>query len=69
MRYSAEALKDVKRLQKALEAVSADLDAIEQRPHFSLRSAADRLAHERSRGIERFVGHFAAAVNKGHRSS
>jgi hypothetical protein len=65
MRYSSETLKEVKRLQRALEAVSADLDAIEKRPHFSLRRAADSLARERSRGIERFVDHFAVAVKQG----
>ena len=48
---------------QALE-VSADPDAIKQRPHFSLGHAPDILAHRGSSGIEGFVNHFAVAVKQ-----
>ena len=56
---------DLRRLRYALEAVSADLDAIEQRPHPSLRSAAENLAGNRREGLEAFVNHFVFAVKRG----
>ena len=56
---------DLRRLRYALEAVSADLDAIEQRPHPSLRSAAANLEANRSDGLETFVNHFVFAVKRG----
>ena len=62
MRDPAEALDQIQRLRRALEALSADLDAIEQRPHFSLRRAAEDLEHDGSHGIEGFIDHFAFAV-------
>jgi len=58
---SGEALE---RLRRALEAVSEELDAIERRPHLSLRLAAEGLAGRRSHGIECFVDHFAFAVKR-----
>jgi hypothetical protein len=60
-----EARSDIERLQRALEAVSADLDAIEHRPHFLLRRTADTLEHDSHHGIESFVDHFAFAVKRG----
>ena len=56
---------DLRRLRYALEAVSADLDAIEQRPHPSLRSAAENLDGNRREGLEAFVNHFVFAVKRG----
>lgn len=56
---------DLRRLRYALEAVSADLDAIEQRPHPSLRSAAENLEGNRRDGLEAFVNHFVFAVKRG----
>jgi hypothetical protein len=56
---------DLRRLRYALEAVSADLDAIEQRPHTSLRSAAANLEANRGDGLETFVNHFVFAVKRG----
>jgi hypothetical protein len=52
-------------LRYALEAVSADLDAIEQRPHPSLRSAAENLEGGRGDGLETFVNHYVFAVKRG----
>jgi hypothetical protein len=56
---------DLRRLRYALEAVSADLDAIEQRPHPSLRSAAENLEGNRRDGLEACVNHFVYAVKRG----
>ena len=56
---------DLKRLQMALEALSAELDAIMRRPHFSLRFAAESLTNSGSQQIERVVYPFAFAVNRG----
>jgi hypothetical protein len=53
---------DLQRLQAALKAVAADLDAVERRPH-SLRQDPRTLGR-RSRGIEGFVDHFAVAVER-----
>jgi hypothetical protein len=55
---------DLKRLQSALEAVTADLDAIERRPHFYLRHAADALVMTAPRGIGTFVDQFALAIER-----
>ena len=52
------------RLGLALEALAADLDAIEKRPHYSLRDAARTCEDTTFAGIERFVDHFAFVVNK-----
>jgi hypothetical protein len=65
MKDPIEALGDIERLQRALEAVSADLDAIEQRPHFLLKRAAETLECDSPNGIEGFVDHFAFAVKRG----
>jgi hypothetical protein len=56
---------ELERLRRALEAVSDDLDAIERRPHLSLRLAVQDLAGQRSNGIEGFVDHFAFALRRG----
>jgi hypothetical protein len=57
---NGEDIRDhVSRLQRALVALAADLDAIEQRPHWLLRQSA-----EASTGIEGFVEHFAFAVER-----
>ena len=55
----------LERLRRALEAVSEDLDAIERRPHLSLRLAAEDLVRQGSHGIEGFVDHFAFALKRG----
>jgi hypothetical protein len=64
MTNTVETGNDLKRLQSALEAVSADLDAIERRPHFCLRHAADELLKTGPRGIETFVDQFALAAKR-----
>jgi hypothetical protein len=56
--------EDLKRLQLALEALSADLDAIMRRPHFSLQFAAENLTKESSGGIGGAVSNFAAAIKR-----
>ena len=56
---------DLRRLRCALEAVSADLDAIEQRPHSFLRSAAENVEADRRDRLETFVNHFDFAVRRG----
>lgn len=60
-----ELSSDLRRLRYALEAVSADLDAIEQRPHPSLRLAAENLEELRRDGLEACVNHFVFAVKRG----
>ena len=61
---TVETANDLKRIQTALEAVSADLDAMERRPHFYLRHAADALLASGPRGIETFVDQFALAAKR-----
>ncbi|KIU49592.1 hypothetical protein QU42_06175 [Bradyrhizobium sp. UASWS1016] len=56
---------ELQRLQRALEAVSDDLDEIERRSHWSLRTAARTLSDDASHNIETFVGNFAFAVKRG----
>jgi hypothetical protein len=58
-----ELSSELRRLRYALEAVSADLDAIEQRPHPSLRLAAENLGGRD--GLETCVNHFVFAVQRG----
>ena len=60
-----ELSSDLRRLRYALEAVSADLDAIEQRPHPSLRLAAENLEELQRDGLETCVNHFVFAVKRG----
>jgi len=60
----ADSLTELERLRRSLEAVSEDLDAIERRPHLSLRLAAEALAGRRSQGIEGFINHFAFALKR-----
>lgn len=59
-----DARAELKRLRQALEAVSEDLDAIERRPHLSLRLAAGSLEPNERQGLESFVHHFAFAVKQ-----
>jgi hypothetical protein len=54
----------LERLCRALEAVTEDLDAIERRPHLSLRLATQNLAGQGSEGAESFVDHFAFALKR-----
>ena len=56
---------ELERLRRAIEAVSEDLDAIEQRPHLSLRLAAQGLNGKGSHGLESCVDHFAFALKRG----
>ena len=65
MSINNEPKAELNRLRRALEAVSEDLDAIERRPHLSLRLAAENLDGSRSSGMESFVDHFAFAVKRG----
>lgn len=58
----ADSHLELERLRRALEGVSEDLDAIERRPHLSLRLAAEDLVGERPHGIEGFIDHFAFAL-------
>ncbi len=57
-------LSDLKRLQKALQEVSADIDALERRPHYALHFATDNLVAERSHSIEDVVSNFAIAIQR-----
>ena len=57
--------RELERLRRALVAVSEDLDAIEQRPHLSLRLAAQGLNGKGSHGLESCVDHFAFALKRG----
>jgi hypothetical protein len=55
----------LRRLQTALEAVSEDLDAIEQRPHLYLRHAAEALeTDEPPRASFAFVDQIALAMQR-----
>jgi hypothetical protein len=54
-----DARADIRRLQRALVALAADLDAIERRPHPLLMHIADT-----SIGIEGAVDHFAIAIER-----
>jgi hypothetical protein len=63
-RNSNDVLDDLKRLQIALSAISADLDTIERRPHYALRFAAQNLTRESSHGIEDVVSKFAVAIKR-----
>jgi hypothetical protein len=58
-----DARDDLSRLQRALNALAADLDAIERRPHLLLRHSA-KTSGARRPGIEGFVDHFAIAVER-----
>ena len=64
MAGSQSVLPDLKRLQIALEALSADLDTIERRPHYALQFAAEKLTTERPHGIEEAVSNFAVAMKR-----
>jgi hypothetical protein len=59
-----EVLDDLKRLQIALAAISADLDTIERRPHYALQFAGENLTRESSHGIEDVVSKFAIAIKR-----
>ena len=61
---SDDVLHDLKRLQIALAAISADLDTIEQRHHYALQFAAENLTKESSHGIEDVVSKFAVAIKR-----
>jgi hypothetical protein len=60
MPNSNDAFNELKRLQIALMAISADLDAVERVHRYSLEFAAENLNRERSHGIEDVVSNFAA---------
>ena len=64
MAITADTSAELKRLRQALEAVSEELDALERRPHFSLRHAAENLEDVGSRGIECSVDNFAFALKR-----
>jgi hypothetical protein len=61
-----DARSDRKRLQLALGALAADLDAIERLPHISPRHTAGTSEGDPSCGIESFVDHFALAMQNGN---
>jgi hypothetical protein len=48
----------------ALQALLEDLDAIERRPHFSLRRTADGLVDAPPDRLDRFVDHYALAMER-----
>jgi hypothetical protein len=66
MNNREDARNDLQRLQRALEALATDLDAIERRPHLLLQQTADTSEGKGSLGIESFVDHFAFAVQRGN---
>jgi signal transduction protein with GAF and PtsI domain len=55
-----DARHELQRLQRALDALTADIEAIERRPRLSFRQ------HEEFRKIESAIGHFAFAVKSGN---
>jgi hypothetical protein len=57
---------ELKGLRQAREAVSSDLDAIERRPHLSLRLAAEGLEPNEPQELESFVHHFAFAIKQNY---
>ena len=59
-----DVLDDLKRLQIALAAISADLDTIERRHHYAIQFAAENLTRESSNGIEDVVSKFAVAIKR-----
>jgi hypothetical protein len=61
---SDDVLHDLKRLQIALAAISADLDTIERKHHYALQFAAENLTRESSHGIEAVVSKFAVAIKR-----
>jgi hypothetical protein len=65
MSGSKDPKAELNRLRRALVAVSEDLDALERRPHLSLRLAAENLGGSRSLGMESFVDNFAVAMKRG----
>jgi len=65
MSTNADRLADLNRLKAALEALADILDAIERRPHLSLRLAAQNLESSQPRAIEGYVAPFAFAVKAG----
>jgi hypothetical protein len=56
-----DGIDDLNRLQRALYALAADLDAIERRPHPLRRHGTES---GRSREIEGFVDKFAIAIER-----
>lgn len=59
-----DAKAELNRLRRALVAVSEDLDALERRPHLSLRLAAENIDQSRTLGVESFVDNFAIAMKR-----
>ena len=65
MTSDSENRDTLRRLQTAIEAVSKDLDAIEQRPHLCLHHAVEALEPDESpRGLSSFVDQFALALQR-----
>lgn len=56
---------ELRRLQRELEALAADLDAIDRRAHQSLGRLVHGSEGKGSRAIEDVMDHFAFAVLKG----
>lgn len=61
MRGSKDLLNDLQALQRALLALSEDLDQIERRPHWSLRIPSEALPPD-SKGLEQAISNFAFAM-------
>ena len=61
MHSSSDLLEDLQRLQRAIQAVSDELDEIERRPRCSLQ-AVEEAASGETKGIEQAVANFAFAV-------
>ena len=64
MGLNSDPKAELNRLQRALVAVSEDLDALERRPHLSLRLAAQNLDGSRTLGMEGCVDNFAIALKR-----
>lgn len=68
MPTAPELLAELHRLRSALEAISADIDALDCRDHIPLQHAIKNLPSRPARTVESFVDNFQFAI-KQHKHS